>query len=108
MSEKRDQAFSKLNISRLNKTILCLDGGGVRGIITLQLLKKLEEVVGIPCYDLFDMVAGTSTGGIIAGLIASGKKASEIEHLYIKLTKKVFTGRHWTATLFRRLAALLH
>ena len=100
MSEKRDQAFSKLNISRLNKTILCLDGGGVRGIITLQLLKKLEEVVGIPCYDLFDMVAGTSTGGIIAGLIASGKKASEIEHLYIKLTKKVFTGRHWTANRF--------
>jgi uncharacterized protein len=40
--------------------------------MTLQLLKKLEEIAGIPCFELFDMVAGTSTGGIIAGLIAAG------------------------------------
>jgi hypothetical protein len=65
----------------------------MRGILTIQLLKKLEEVAGIPCYDLFDMVAGTSTGGIIAGLITTGHKATEIETLYENLVTQVFDHR---------------
>jgi uncharacterized protein len=93
-------ALQKLGINQDNKLILCLDGGGIRGILTLQLLKKIEEIGGMPCYDLFDMVAGTSTGGIIAGLIASGKSASEIEELYIKLVTKVFKKRSWIANRF--------
>lgn len=96
----REQAFNILNINHDKKVILSLDGGGIRGIMTLQLLKKLEEISAMPCYELFDMVAGTSTGGIIAGLIALGKKASEIEELYVKLVKKVFTSRHWAANRF--------
>ena len=96
----RETALKKLNIKPDNKLILCLDGGGIRGILTLQLLKKLEEIGGIPCYELFDMVAGTSTGGIIAGLIASGKDAKQIEDLYIKLVTKVFKKRSWQASRF--------
>ena len=46
------------------------------------------------------MVAGTSTGGIIAGLIASGKKVVEIEDLYVKLVKQVFTKKSWIANRF--------
>ncbi|HXB10499.1 MAG TPA: patatin-like phospholipase family protein, partial [Bacteroidia bacterium] len=69
------QAFKALNIKENSKLILCLDGGGIRGILTVQLLKQIEQLAGIPCYQLFDMVAGTSTGGILAGLIASGKTA---------------------------------
>lgn len=86
----RLQAFKNLNISAEHRVILCLDGGGMRGILTIQLLKKLEETAGIPCYQLFDMVAGTSTGGIIAGLIATGHSAVEIETLYINLVTQVF------------------
>lgn len=86
----RKQAFINLDIPAENKTILCLDGGGIRGILTVQLLKKLEQISGKPCFELFDMVSGTSTGGIIAGLIALGKTAEEIEVLYIRLVKKVF------------------
>lgn len=97
MSEERKQAFAKLKINPENRTILALDGGGIRGIMTLQMLKKLEDVAGIPCYKLFDMVAGTSTGGIMAGLIASGKTANEIEDLYIKLVKQVFKKKSWAA-----------
>jgi len=70
--------------------MLCLDGGGMRGILTIQLLKALEETAGIPCYELFDMVAGTSTGGIIAGLIATGHKAADIETMYEDLVTQVF------------------
>ena len=99
-SDKRIAALKKLNIAPDNKLILCMDGGGIRGILTLQLLKKLEAIAGIPCYELFDMVAGTSTGGIISGLIASSKTASEIEDLYIKLVTKVFIKRNWRANRF--------
>ncbi len=96
----KEQSFARLNIKSGNKVILCLDGGGIRGIMTLQLLKKLEEVAGLPCYELFDMVGGTSAGGIIAGLIAMGKTATEIEDLYIRLVKQVFTKRSWVANRF--------
>jgi hypothetical protein len=92
-NQAAETAFKNLGIPLENKAILSLDGGGIRGILTLQLLKKIEEIAGIPCYDLFDMVAGTSTGGIIAGLIASGKTAVEIEKLYISLVSEVFIKR---------------
>lgn len=90
LTPARKQAFDKLNIPHSNRVILSLDGGGMRGIFTLQLLKKLEEIAGIRCCELFDMVAGTSTGGIIAGLIATGHSAAEIEELYTKLITSVF------------------
>ncbi len=94
------QAFKALNIKENSKLILCLDGGGIRGILTVQLLKQIEQLAGIPCYQLFDMVAGTSTGGILAGLIASGKTAIEIENLYIQLVTKVFKKRGFPAGRF--------
>src|ERR1700757_5108442 len=93
MEAARSAAFRKLNIGTNHRTILTLDGGGMRGILTIQLLKKLEEVVGIPCYRLFDMVAGTSTGGIIAGLIATGHTAVQIETMYEDLVTQVFDKR---------------
>ena len=90
---KRAEAFKKLNIDVKDRVILSLDGGGMRGILTIQLLKKIEEIAGIKCYELFDMIAGTSTGGIIAGLIVKGKSAGEIETLYEELINEVFHKR---------------
>jgi hypothetical protein len=90
ISPSRKQAFENLNIDPKKRTILCLDGGGMRGILTIQLLKKFEEIAGIPCYELFDMVSGTSTGGIITGLIATGHTAVDIEKMYINLVTEVF------------------
>ena len=90
ISSSRRQAFENLNIEPQKRVILCLDGGGMRGILTIQLLKKFEEIAGIPCYELFDMVSGTSTGGIIAGLIATGHSAADIEKMYINLVTEVF------------------
>src|SRR4051812_5519772 len=93
ISDKRRQAFKALKIEDNRRVILCLDGGGMRGILTIQLLKKLEEIAGIPCYELFDMVAGTSTGGIIAGLITTGHNAIQIEKMYEDLVTQVFDKR---------------
>jgi len=93
INAKRKKAFDNLNVAHDKRTILCLDGGGMRGILTLQLLKKFEEVAGIPCYDFFDMVAGSSTGAIIAGLITTGHTAAQIEKIYIDLVSQVFDKR---------------
>ena len=90
ISASRKQAFENLNIDPKKRAILSLDGGGMRGILTIQLLKKFEEVAGIPCYEFFDMVSGTSTGGIIAGLITTGHSAIDIETLYTNLITEVF------------------
>lgn len=90
----KETAHSNLGIAKDHKIILSIDGGGMRGIYTLQLLKKLEELAGAPCYKWCDMVAGTSTGAIIASLILSKKNAIEIEQLYIDLVSKVFTKRN--------------
>src|SRR5437868_3157978 len=90
LSPARKQAFDNLKIPYEHRAILSLDGGGMRGILTIQLLKKLEELAGIPCYELFDMVAGTSTGAIISGLITSGRSAIQIEEMYINLVTQVF------------------
>lgn len=93
ISPARREAFEKLKIPVTSRAILCLDGGGIRGILTIQLLKKLEEVAGIPCYELFDMVAGTSTGAIIAALITTGHAAADIEEMYEELVTKVFAKK---------------
>lgn len=47
-------------------TILALDGGGIRGIIPARVVEALEDRTGMPACRLFDLVAGTSTGGILA------------------------------------------
>lgn len=93
MTDRITQAKARLGIPAHHKTILSLDGGGIRGIMTLQLLKRLEEEAGAPCYEIFDMAVGTSTGGIIAAFIVMGKSALEIEKLYVELVNEVFTGR---------------
>ena len=46
--------------------VLSIDGGGIRGIIPAMILKKIEKETKRPIHDLFDLIAGTSTGGIIA------------------------------------------
>ena len=46
--------------------ILCLDGGGIKGLFSAAFLAKLEEDLKINIIDHFDLIVGTSTGGIIA------------------------------------------
>jgi len=65
-------------------TLLSIDGGGMRGIIPLAMLIYLEEQTGKPAYDLFDMVAGTSTGAIIAAGLGLGMTAKEIMQVAYK------------------------
>ena len=53
-------------------TVLCLDGGGVRGLILVQLLLSLEKITQKSVVDLFDWIGGTSTGGLLALALVHG------------------------------------
>ncbi|GMN04548.1 CBASS cGAMP-activated phospholipase [Erythrobacter sp. MTPC3] len=72
--------------------ILSLDGGGIKGIYSAQFLARCEEelAAGRPLSSYFDMIAGTSTGGIIALGLAMGYSTSEILDFYIKDGRKIF------------------
>jgi hypothetical protein len=100
MATKKEIAHKNLGIPKEKKIILSIDGGGMRGILTVQLLKKLEEIAGSPCYEWCDMVAGTSTGAIISGLILKKNDAKKIEELYIKLVSRVFTKRNFLSNRY--------
>lgn len=62
--------------------VLSLDGGGAKGFYTLGVLKEIEGMIGCPLYKRFDLVFGTSTGAIIAALIALGYEVDQIHALY--------------------------
>lgn len=60
------------------KMILSIDGGGLRGMIPIAMLAELERLTGKTCPEMFDMVAGTSTGAIIAAGIGLGLSAQQL------------------------------
>lgn len=72
--------------------ILSLDGGGAKGFYTLGVLKGIEGMVG-PLHQRFDLIYGTSTGSIIAALIALGHPVDEILELYKSHVVKVM--KYW-------------
>lgn len=74
----------------MGKKILSFDGGGIRGVISVTFLQKLEEDTGIRFSEKADIFAGTSTGSIIAGALTTGMKAEEILNFYLTEGKKIF------------------
>jgi predicted acylesterase/phospholipase RssA len=58
-------------------TVLALDGGGIRGVIPARVVEALERRTGMPTCSLFDLIAGTSTGGIIALGLTKPEKGSK-------------------------------
>jgi len=86
-----------------SKRILALDGGGIRGILTLEYLAAIEEMLrkrsgkDLLLCDYFDLIGGTSTGSIIAAALACGMSVEELKKLYHQLGNDVFQG-----SFFRR------
>jgi len=77
--------------------ILSLDGGGVRGIVTLEVLAYIETSTGKRISELFDLIVGTSTGGLIAmGLAKNGAlTASQILDVYRSSCPRIFDRSAW-------------
>lgn len=80
------------------KRILALDGGGVRGALTLEYLARIETILrerhgdteGFRLADYFDLIGGTSTGSIIATGLALGFPVGRLQELYRSLASEVF------------------
>jgi len=70
--------------------VLALDGGGVKALFTADVLARIEEDLGVSIRDSFDLIAGTSAGGIIALALGAGFSPVEIIQLYQDLSTKVF------------------
>ncbi|XP_067128398.1 85/88 kDa calcium-independent phospholipase A2 [Centruroides vittatus] len=98
LQKHKNQSSSKntdeTDASKMTKRcrLLCLDGGGIRGLVLIQMLSFIENIVNIPIIHCFDWLAGTSTGGILALALAIGKSISECRCLYFRLKDKVFVG----------------
>ncbi len=69
---------------------LAIDGGGIRGLIPARALALVEEELAVPAGSLVQLVAGTSTGAIIAGALAAGLTADSITQLYARFGELVF------------------
>nr|XP_045728495.1 85/88 kDa calcium-independent phospholipase A2 isoform X1 [Mirounga angustirostris] len=77
---------------RTHDHLLCLDGGGVKGLVIIQLLIAIEKASGVTTKDLFDWVAGTSTGGILALAILHSKSMAYMRGVYFRMKDEVFRG----------------
>jgi hypothetical protein len=88
------------------KRLLAIDGGGIRGILALEILRRVEALLKVQSgrddfrlSDYFDYIAGTSTGGIIAAGLAIGMPVDEILTFYKEAGAQMFVK----ANLLRRL-----
>ena len=82
--------------------VLSIDGGGIRGVIPAVLLEHIEKKTGKPIAELFDLIVGTSTGGILAiGLTVPGARgvpkysATEMLELYADRGSEIFERSFW-------------
>jgi len=79
------------------RKLLALDGGGIRGLITIEILAKIESIVReessnrtLVLADYFDYIGGTSTGAVIGTLLALGKPVDEIRRIYLDCGRMMF------------------
>ncbi|MHC1753648.1 CBASS cGAMP-activated phospholipase [Humidesulfovibrio sp.] len=77
------------------RKILTIDGGGIKGVFPAAFLATVEEAADIRLADYFDLIVGTSTGGIIALGLGLGFSARELLGLYEKSGRDIFPQRSW-------------
>lgn len=70
--------------------VLALDGGGAKALFTALVLARLEEDLNLRVTEQFDLIAGTSAGGIVALALGAGMRPAEIVEQYTVLTERVF------------------
>uniref|UniRef100_A0A804MRG6 Patatin n=1 Tax=Zea mays TaxID=4577 RepID=A0A804MRG6_MAIZE len=91
-NENLRRAIRGRPVAKKGLRILSMDGGGMKGLATVQMLKQIEQGTGKRIHEMFDLICGTSTGGMLA--MALGIKQmtlDQCEEIYTKLGKLVFT-----------------
>src|SRR5207237_4475248 len=89
------------------KRILALEGGGVRGAITVAFLEKIEKVFAehygkeVRLGEHFDLIGGTSTGAIIAGALALRFTGIQVKDFYTMLAPMAFKRQKWSIPIIQ-------
>lgn len=87
--------------------VLALDGGGIRGAYTASVLASLESATNRRCQDHFDLIVGTSTGGIIAIGLGLGLSAAQIRDFYLEKGNTIFPSTGVNANIVLTIRQLL-
>jgi len=87
--------------------ILCLDGGGIRGAFAAGVLAAIEKDTGKRIIDHFDLIAGTSTGGILAIGLGLGMSATELENFYEERGSAIFPNTFLPIRFSRKVMQLV-
>nr|XP_018686733.1 PREDICTED: phospholipase A I-like isoform X3 [Musa acuminata subsp. malaccensis] len=90
-NENLQRAVKRKPVGKQGLRILSMDGGGMKGLATVQMLKQIEQGTGKRIHEMFDLICGTSTGGMLA--VALGIKQMTLEQcedIYKELGKLVF------------------
>ena len=82
--------------------ILALDGGGIRGIYAAHVLARLEDTLGAPVHERFDLIAGTSAGSILAGAASMNIPMETIVELFESRAERIFSRRRFSFFPFMR------
>lgn len=88
--------------------ILTLDGGGLRGVFSATLLAAFEDRVRQPLHSFFDLIVGTSTGGIIALGLGAGLPARDLLSFYVSKGPSIFPSEKWPRRLVRLVSSLVN
>ncbi len=87
------------------RRILSIDGGGIRGVFPASFLANIEQCLSRPLRDYFDLIVGTSTGGIITLGLGLGFSAAEILDFYKRYGPEIFRGHsswgRWAGWMIR-------
>uniref|UniRef100_T1JZU0 phospholipase A2 n=1 Tax=Tetranychus urticae TaxID=32264 RepID=T1JZU0_TETUR len=84
--------------------VICLDGGGTRGLFTCCALIEIERRLKKPLREYFEWFAGTSSGALIASLIVLGTPLHRIRSVYYQFKDKIFVGqRPYNSDLLEKL-----
>lgn len=95
--------FEEIHRPRGRRWLLCLSGGGYRGLFTARVLAQLESEIGAPLHRAFDLVAGTSIGSILALGVAFGTPVEQLVALFEQHGRDIFPKR----TLARAVGSLV-
>nr|CAG4716444.1 unnamed protein product [Naegleria fowleri] len=100
--------YEALKKSKDGKTVkvLSLDGGGMRGLVLIEQLKAIEECTGKRIGELFDIVCGSSTGGIITFFIEAGYTMDEVKSQYLAMGRDIFNMHSHFTTLKKAIKFL--
>ena len=107
-NEEVGKAVGRPPIEGRGVRILCMDGGGMKGLATLKMLRELERCTGKRIHELFDLICGTSTGGILAASLALQQfTLDDCDDIYRQAESGILTCMPFAASLHSLKVALL-